>query len=170
MAFACISTATACPSAGTRDHFWWCFRAPIPERRCACVVGEDGGDMRVGSYSGLVTEEPFDACWQRLDRADSHRREAIEIWNEYTSTHPCNYSLDHEGSGEHVLRVWPDEPMPAQLAVVIGEWFYSLRCALDYIVWATAVTRVALSRRPVKGFASIRSTTRRKPGTRISTA
>lgn len=29
--------------------------------------------------------------------------------------------------------------MPAELAVVTGEWFYSLRCALDYIIWATAV-------------------------------
>lgn len=95
--------------------------------------------MRGGLYRGLVTQEPFDACWQRLDRADAHRREAIELWNEFTSTHPCSYSLDHEGNGEHILRVWRDQPMPAQLAVVTGEWFYSLRCALDYIVWAAAV-------------------------------
>jgi len=29
--------------------------------------------------------------------------------------------------------------MPAALAIVTGEWFYSLRSALDYIIWATAV-------------------------------
>jgi hypothetical protein len=29
--------------------------------------------------------------------------------------------------------------MPAELAVVTGEWFYSLRSALDYLIWATAV-------------------------------
>lgn len=83
--------------------------------------------------------EPFDACWRRLDRADVHRREAIEIWNDYIDEHPCQYALDHEGGGVHILRVWRGRPMPTELAVVTGEWFYSLRSALDYLIWATAV-------------------------------
>ncbi|SHG13281.1 hypothetical protein SAMN05443575_1461 [Jatrophihabitans endophyticus] len=63
----------------------------------------------------------------------------MQIWNDYYTEHPVQWSLDHEGSGVHILRVWRDAPMPAELAVVTGEWFYSLRSALDYIIWATAV-------------------------------
>jgi hypothetical protein len=72
------------------------------------------------SYGEVVTTEPFDACWLRLDRADIHRREAIEIWNSYYTEHPCQWSLDHEGDGVHILRVWRDQPMPAALAIVTG--------------------------------------------------
>jgi hypothetical protein len=83
--------------------------------------------------------QPFDACWLRLARADVHHREAIEIWNSYCTENPCQWSLGHEGAGVHILHVWRDIPMPGELAVVTGEWFYSLRSALDYIIWATAV-------------------------------
>lgn len=100
-----------------------------------------GSVVSLGSaaYRDAVNQEPFDACWQRLDRADAHRREAIDIWNDYIAQYPCQYALDHEGSGVHILRVWREHSMPAELAVVTGEWFYSLRCTLDYIIWATAV-------------------------------
>lgn len=86
-----------------------------------------------------MNDETFDSCWHRIDRANVHRREAVEIWNEFIAGHPYDFSLDHEGDGVYVLRVWQEEATPPELAVVIGEWFYNLRCTLDYIVWAAAV-------------------------------
>lgn len=31
-------------------------------------------------------------------------------WNDYIAGSPCQYALDHEGSGAHVLQVWRDSP------------------------------------------------------------
>ena len=83
--------------------------------------------------------QPFDACWSRVDRAEVHRAAAVRIWNDYLASHPFDFSLDEQGDGEFVLRVWQHEPVPLELSVILGEWLYNLRSALDYIVWATAV-------------------------------
>jgi len=86
-----------------------------------------------------MTEAPFEACWHRWDRANEHRQQLAAIWNDYIADHPYDYSLDHEGSGVYVLRVWETRPVSPELAVVMGEWLYNVRSALDYVVWATAV-------------------------------
>ncbi len=82
--------------------------------------------------------DPFDACWYRWERANQHRGELGEVWNEYIDTHPYDTALTHQGGGVHVLRVWATDPMPAEFEVVFGEWLYNLRAALDYVIWATA--------------------------------
>jgi hypothetical protein len=83
--------------------------------------------------------EPFDSCWERIERAATHRKTSIEIWNAFIEDHPYHFSLDPEGDGVFVLRVWQDRPTPPELSVIAGEWFYNLRCALDYAIWAAAV-------------------------------
>lgn len=85
-----------------------------------------------------MSEAPFQACWHRLDRAEAHRIAMTQIWNDFITDHPYDTSLDHEGDGVFILRVWQTSPIPPELAVITGEWIYNLRCALDYIVWATA--------------------------------
>lgn len=85
-----------------------------------------------------MSEAPFEACWHRLDRAKAHRIAMTQIWNDFITDHPYDTSLDHEGNGVFIFRVWRTSPIPPELAVITGEWLYNLRCALDYIVWATA--------------------------------
>lgn len=83
--------------------------------------------------------EPFDACWRRVDRAETHRVAAAEVWNDFLKDHPYTFTLDYECEGTFILRVHQLRPTPPELAVLTGEWLYNLRCALDYTIWATAV-------------------------------
>lgn len=105
--------------------------------RPAGPAGRPAG--REVSYSQTVSELPFEACWHRLDRANVHRQSLVEIWNGFIADHPYDFSLDHQGGGVFILRLWQERPFPSEFAVITGEWLYSLRCTLDYIMWATAV-------------------------------
>lgn len=82
---------------------------------------------------------PFAACWHRWDRANKHRASLSEIWNGYIAQHPYDFSLDGQGDGTYIVRVWQETPMPPDFAVIMGEWLYNLRSTLDYVIWATAV-------------------------------
>ena len=83
-------------------------------------------------------ENPFDSCWDRVDRVSSHRVALSEIWNEFIQDHPYDFALLHQGDGVHVLVVEQTKPMPAAFALEFGEWLYNARACLDYIVWATS--------------------------------
>ena len=83
-------------------------------------------------------ENPFDSCWDRLDRVRSHRVTLAEIWNEFIEDEPYDFTLLHQGAGVHILVVDQTRPMPAAFAIEFGEWLYNARACLDYIVWATS--------------------------------
>ena len=83
--------------------------------------------------------EPFEACWHSVDRDAAHRESLMEIWNGFVEDHPYDFTLDSQGEGVFILRVWQERPMPPELSVLTGEWLYNLRSALDYTIWATAV-------------------------------
>jgi len=85
-----------------------------------------------------MTDDSFDACWYRWERADSRRREMVTVWNDYVDrqTHECR--LVHQGQGVHILQVIENEPIPEDFAVLFGEWLYDLRASLDYVIWAAA--------------------------------
>lgn len=85
-----------------------------------------------------MTGDPFEACWYRWERADSHRRDMVNVWNDYVERQTHDFELVHEGQGVHVLRVIENEPIPADFAGLFGEWLYNLRASLDYIIWAAA--------------------------------
>lgn len=85
-----------------------------------------------------MSEDLFAPAWARVDRADELRERMAQLWNDYISSHPFTPSLIGEGDGVYILRVWEDQPPPAELAVATGEWLYNIRSALDYIIWATA--------------------------------
>lgn len=82
---------------------------------------------------------PFAACWLRIDRAETHRKAAADVWNAFLEDKPYDVLLDNHGEGEYSLRVIQEEPTPPEMSVLIGEWLYNLRCALDYAVYATAI-------------------------------
>lgn len=83
-------------------------------------------------------ENPFDSCWDRLDRISDHRVALADIWNEFIDGHPYEFALVHQGSGVHILEVEQTIPMPAAFALEFGEWLYNARALLDYIIWATS--------------------------------
>jgi hypothetical protein len=85
-----------------------------------------------------MTDDPFEACWYRWERADSHRRDIVKVWNDYVERQTHDFELVHEGQGVHILRVIENEPVPADFAGLFGEWLYNLRASLDYIIWAAA--------------------------------
>jgi hypothetical protein len=78
-----------------------------------------------------MTDDPFEACWHRWERADSRRQEVVTVWNDYVDrqTHECR--LVHQGQGVHILQVIENEPIPEDFAVLFGEWLYNLRASLD---------------------------------------
>jgi hypothetical protein len=86
-----------------------------------------------------MPENPFESCWDRLDRVSSHRVALVGIWNEYIEDHPYDFSVVHQGGDVHILVVEQTKPMPAAFALEFGEWLYNARACLDYIIWATSV-------------------------------
>jgi hypothetical protein len=83
--------------------------------------------------------EPFEAAWQRWERARVHMSEAVEVWNAFIGDPDAfDFSLDGEGDGIYILRVLQHRDVPAGLAIALGEWLYNLRASLDYVMWATA--------------------------------
>ena len=72
----------------------------------------------------------FEGCWTRWERANEHRRAMAQVWNEYLSDHPFDFSLDDHGGGEFILQVHQDRPVPALFSVLCGEWLYNLRGCL----------------------------------------
>lgn len=86
-----------------------------------------------------MTIEPFEAAWQRWDRARVHMRESIGVWNDFIADHDAfDFVLEDDDTGVYILRVLQRRAIPTRLAIVLGEWLYNLRSSLDYVVWATA--------------------------------
>ena len=111
-----------------------------------------------------MRDDPFAPCWHRWNRANEHRASLAEIWNSFIADHPYDFSLNHEGDGQYVLRLWQEAPMPPHFAVIMGEWLYNLRSTLDYVIWATAVYATGQSPRRTRRSCSTRSTTAKKLG------
>jgi len=117
-----------------------------------------------------LASNPFDAAWQRWDRASLHMGEAVQAWNGFLEGHDAfDFVLDGDGTGTYILRVLQQRPAPVELAVALGEWLYNLRAALDYVIWAMACYVAGRVPPPTRAFCSTRSTTRRPPGSGTST-
>lgn len=87
---------------------------------------------------GHMSDDLFEGCWQRLDRAAQHRQAGIEVWNDYLAPHPYDYTVIDNHDGTYVVRVTQATPVPSELGILIGEWLYNLRATLDNVIWATA--------------------------------
>lgn len=86
-----------------------------------------------------MTTEPFEAAWQRWERARVHMKEAVGVWNDFIADHDAfDFVLDGDGTGVYILRVLQHREVSSGLAIALGEWLYNLRSSLDYVVWATA--------------------------------
>jgi hypothetical protein len=104
--------------------------------------------MTLPGYRDYV---PFEAAWQRIDRAETHRKAAAQAWNDWIEGNPYSFSLAHYGKGNFGLTVDQEEPAPPEMSILIGEWLYNLRCSLDYAIYDAAVCVSGKNPPPQKG-------------------
>jgi len=81
-----------------------------------------------------------EGSWQRIERADAHRKTLAETWNSFIDDDPYSFSvrMEHDGTG----RIWvrPNYPaLPAIFSLELGELLYQLRAALDGCVYDAAI-------------------------------
>ena len=67
----------------------------------------------------------------RLERASEHFQAFGDIWNAYLARRPHHVRLSDEPDGSISGRLQRDEDMPVELSVLLGEYLYELRAALD---------------------------------------
>jgi hypothetical protein len=81
----------------------------------------------------------FDGPWARVDRARERRDEASFLWAQYLEREPFEVIVQVEDNGVGSIRIEMSEQPPATLAIVLGEYFYNLRSALDGAVYDAAI-------------------------------
>lgn len=84
--------------------------------------------------------ELFQGCWHHIDRAESHRLEMAQVWEEFLEREPFETTLS-SGDDEGWYELWVEQtsPSPHLLPILFGEWLYHLRAALDGVIYAVAV-------------------------------
>jgi hypothetical protein len=98
-----------------------------------------------------MVADPFAGCWERLKRADSHREAAVTEWNSFLERAPYEFRFNVDNDGHGTMWIDQVEPVPPILSVLFGEYFYNLRTALDYCVYAVAVCDSEKSPPPGEG-------------------
>ena len=80
---------------------------------------------------------PFEVCWRRIERAQTHREAIAKIWHAFIDTDPYQPGVyvDDEGTGS----IWVEQtaPIPDPIDLEIGEFLYQLRAALDASIYET---------------------------------
>jgi hypothetical protein len=77
--------------------------------------------------------------YARLDRASDLFQEFGRVWAEYLEQRPHQLTMDTGQDGLTQLRVERLAPIPVQLSLLLGEYLYELRAALDNCLYAVAV-------------------------------
>lgn len=71
----------------------------------------------------------------KLDRAQVHLDELSGLLRPFGQTHEYRITETVTKNGEHVYRAWSAEPGP-QIAVVLGDFLFNVRSALDHLAVA----------------------------------
>lgn len=82
---------------------------------------------------------PFEGCWQRINRAATHRQTAVSEWNAFLDSEPYDSGFNIDENGKGTLWIEAIDPIPPIIAVLFGEWVYNMRVALDYALYETAI-------------------------------
>ena len=85
---------------------------------------------------------PFQACWDRVDRAEVHRQSLINRWNTFDTNqvYTSRGEIDDDGTGRYFIEpVKRDWTLPFSLE--LGEMLYQLRSALDSCVYDAAILK-----------------------------
>ena len=82
--------------------------------------------------------EPFGECWERIKRADSHRKSIAELWNSLNDEQLYDPIVEVQHDGTGIVRIYP-KGVPAIIALQLGEILYQLRAALDGAIYVAAI-------------------------------
>jgi hypothetical protein len=83
--------------------------------------------------------DAFQGARDRIERANSHRAELSNLWNTFLEDEPFSFGLHVDDEGKAELWVDVHSDPPRECGVVIGEWLYNLRTALDYAIYGLAI-------------------------------
>lgn len=93
------------------------------------------------------SREPFDGVWERIERAQTHRKAFGDEWNAFCETQPYHPGVKVDDDGHGVI--WVDcEPLPPDLPLVLGEMLYQLRAALDSCIYEAAIIETGMNPPP----------------------
>jgi hypothetical protein len=81
----------------------------------------------------------FEGCFARLDRAREHRDAFGAEWARYLDRHPARLTYEVKDNGQGTVSIIRTEPPPHRLSLLIGEFLYELRAALDNCLYEVAV-------------------------------
>lgn len=84
----------------------------------------------------------------RLDRAAQHYERFGAIWHDYLDSRPHRLTTTVGPNGRGDLRLVRQDPIPRELALVLGEFLHQLRAALDNCLYAVAVIDSGVSPPP----------------------
>jgi hypothetical protein len=91
----------------------------------------------VSSFPGMSADS-FEGCWLRIERARRHRKEAAAEWNAFIAQNPYDAILQIDNKGYGTLLIEQLVPIPSNMALAFGEYFYQLRAALDNCIYIVA--------------------------------
>jgi len=80
----------------------------------------------------------FESSWRHIKAAEARGQDAAEVWNAFLDEDPYEAVLSINEEGVAKLFVETVGRPPADLSILIGEFFYHLRAALDNAVYDTA--------------------------------
>jgi hypothetical protein len=86
-----------------------------------------------------VDDGRFEDCWARLDRAVEHLNQFGEEWAAFLKQHPYEVSVRVDDDGRGTVSISRHQPIPRRLSLLIGEFLYELRAALDNCLHEVAV-------------------------------
>lgn len=75
----------------------------------------------------------------RIDRAATHHETFGQVWAAHLARKPRHVEVEIDDSGAGLVRVVEDEALPLELSLLLGEFLYELRAALDNCLYAVAV-------------------------------
>lgn len=82
--------------------------------------------------------EPFDNCWERIRRADTHRDAIAALWNAFIEeeSYAAHVRVDNDRTGS--ISIEQIRPLPSTIALELGEFLYQLRATLDACIYELA--------------------------------
>lgn len=83
--------------------------------------------------------ERFGGCFARLDRAVDHRDAFGEAWAEFLADHPYQPFVEVADDGRGFVGIRRHVSFPPRMALLVGEFLYELRAALDNCLYEVAV-------------------------------
>lgn len=89
--------------------------------------------------SASIDDEEEGIYYARLDRATELYEQFGQVWAAYLEQRPHRLTMDTDPGGFTRIRVERLTPIPLRLSLLLGEYLYELRAALDNCLYTVAV-------------------------------